>query len=112
MKDNVDIHLSSDDYHKIREEIDELIILCNDMVVKERLKKLLVFFKSMAESDGNINLQKLISKKLKETKGRNDDLNATLYILLWDLKRGKISENEALELFKGILKSEEFDKHL
>jgi hypothetical protein len=102
--------ISESSYNKIIKEINEIYYMSSDVAVKERLSKLLDFMNTLSGEKAGMNLEELIANKLAETKSKNPDLNATLYMLYWNLKREKISEEEAVEFFNQLLKSEKFDK--
>jgi hypothetical protein len=102
--------ISEGSYNKIIKELNEIYYMSSDFTVKERLTRLLEFMNTLSGEKSGMDLEELIANKLAETKRKNPDLNATLYMLYWNLKREKISEEEAVELFNQLLKSEKFDK--
>ncbi len=58
----------------------------------------------------NISLKEKISSKMKETKNSDPNMNANLYILYRNLVNGRITEEEALELYNMYIKIEPYDK--
>jgi phosphotransacetylase len=104
------ISLSSDDFERIRAEINMLSIICTDDVVKKRLIELSNHLNEMTNSQ-NINIEEMIEKKLVETKRTDKDLNASLYILYQNLKREKISVEDAKRLFEDYLRLAEYNKN-
>ena len=109
--DKMSKSISECNYNRIMKEINQIYYMSSDVAVKERLIKLLEFMNILSGEKVGMGLEDLIANKRAETKRKNPDLNTTLYMLYWNLKREKISEEEAMELFNHLLKSEEFDKH-
>lgn len=104
------ISISSEDFERIRAEINMLSIICNDDVVKKRLIELLNHLNGITNSK-DINIEEVIEKKLVETKRTDKELNASLYILHQNLIRGKITEEDAKRLFEDYLRLAEYNKN-
>jgi hypothetical protein len=111
MGDNAKVVLDRTFYEEITSEIKSLSTVCKDEFVKAKLinlNKRLDVLKN--EQCRVINLQERIVEKMEETRGKDPDFSARLYILHQDLKREKISEELALEIFERSLKYKHFDK--
>lgn len=103
--------VSEGNFNRIMKEIKEIYYMSSDIGVKDKLSRLLEFVESLSGDRVDINLEELIANKLVETKSKNPDLNANLYMLYWNLKREKVSEEEAMELYNLLLKTEKFEKN-
>lgn len=60
----------------------------------------------------NQSLEEKILQKMKETKSSDPDMNANLYILHRKLINGQISEEHALELFEGYVRTDYMNNSL
>lgn len=103
MDGKADVVLRAEVYEKLVSEITRMSLMCSDMVVRISLNELLYFITSKGNDRNDIDIEKTILKKLEETKYNNPDLNVTLYILLQDYKRGKISHEEVVELLQRVI---------
>lgn len=108
MGDVKKVWISRDRYDRIMTELKELEAICFDDVVKLRISKLL---KTLAELDaqGQSTFEEKLLRALEESKRNDADLNANLYILYQDYKRGKISEEEAEEVFERLVRQKYFN---
>jgi hypothetical protein len=101
---------SNENYEKILKEITEIYAMCRDSAAKERLSRLMDFVDSLTVDKNKPSLEEEIANMLVETKDKNPELNASLYILYWDFRRKKLSEEAARDLFARIIKSDKFDR--
>ena len=61
-------------------------------------------------SQKNIPLKEQILEKMKESKGVDPNLNANLYILYRNLDSGRITEEQAFELFQMYVRIDPYNK--
>jgi hypothetical protein len=112
MIENAKISVDKVFFDKIVSEIKALGIICMDEYVKTRLLDLNKNLEQFNKERCKVNVEEQIANKMEEVKGKDSDLNARLYILYQDLKRGKLSEEEALEIFERNVKHQDFDRML
>lgn len=84
------------------------LISKDKQVIKEAQDILEMIDKEL--QDNSLSLIEKINKKMKETKLSDPELNANLYILYRKLSDGKISEQDASELFERYVDLQPFDK--
>ena len=88
---------------KVQVELSEIEISCSDYIIKERIHELLEFIKSETPSY-KIKFAEIIYSKIQETKGLHSDLNLDFYLLYRNLVKGKISTDEAHNLYDMYIK--------
>lgn len=110
MSADANISINREEYERIRAEINMLSMICNDDVVKKRLIELFNHLNRITDSN-EMNIEEIIEKKLMETKRTDKELNANLYILYQNLKREKISVEDAKRLFEDYLRLAEYNKN-
>lgn len=84
---------------------------CKDKALIKEADQILDLVTKELNKDTETVLEK-IEQKMRETRKSNPDLNANLYILHRNLVNNKITEENALELLKMYLESEQFDKKI
>lgn len=97
-------------FDKLISELKSLSTVCGDQYVKEKLIELNKSLSKINDEQNKISVEERIANKMEEMKGKDSDLNARLYILHQDLKRGKLSEEEALEIFERYVRQKDFDR--
>ena len=106
---NEKVLISRECIEKIRTELKIIKVNTNNRNFKKDVSKLLDMLESELNYD-NISLKEKISSKMKETKNSDPNMNANLYILYRNLVNGRITEEEALELYNMYIKIEPYDK--
>jgi protein subunit release factor A len=94
------LKVTEEEYNKIINKLTKLSSLCKDPNTVSALIETVEFMKKLIKDKDEPSIEELILSKLKETKGKDPDLNASLYILYQNLKRGRVTEEEALELYE------------
>jgi hypothetical protein len=97
-------------FDKIVSEIKALSIVCMDDYVRDRLIDLNRKIEEFKEEQGKVNIEEQIANKMEEVRGEDSELNVRLYILYQNLKRKKLSEEEALEIFERYVRQKDFDR--
>jgi hypothetical protein len=87
---------------KIQIELSQIEVLCSDYALKERIQKLLEFIKRETPSS-KIVFSEMIYSKIVATKGIYPDLNLSFYLLYRNFAEGKISSEEAQNLYEAHL---------
>lgn len=105
------IVISKDILIKIKSRAQTIKSLCKDKVLIKEADEILDLVNKELNKDTETVLEK-IEQKMKETRNLNPDLNASLYILYRNLMKNKITEEDALALYKAYLESEIFDKKI
>ena len=106
---NEKVLISRECIEKIRTELKIIKVNTNNRNFKKDVSKLLDMLESELNYD-NISLKEKIFSKMKETKNSDPNMNANLYILYRNLVNGRITEEEALELYNMYIKIEPYDK--
>ncbi|ANP69845.1 hypothetical protein GTH52_02430 [Clostridium tyrobutyricum] len=106
---NEKVLISRECIEKIRTELKIIKVNTNNRNFKKDVSKLLDMLESELNYD-NISLKEKIFSKMKETKNSDPSMNANLYILYRNLVNGRITEEEALELYNMYIKIEPYDK--
>ena len=83
---------------KIREELLDIGMSCSEYQVKEKLLNLIDLIENETSNNRMI-LIDMIYSKVRETKGKNSDLNARFYMLYRNLNEEKISVQEAQDMY-------------
>jgi hypothetical protein len=96
---------------KIKSRAQTIKLLCKDKALIKEADEILDLLSKELNKDTETVTEK-IEQKMRETRKLNPDLNANLYILHRNLVKNKITEENALELFKMYLESEKFDKKI
>ena len=94
------LKVTEEEYNKIINRLTKLSSLCKDSEIENGLNETIEIMKKLIKDKAELSTEELILSKLKETKGKDPDLNASLYILYQNLKRGRVTEEEALELYE------------
>lgn len=94
------LKITEEDYNKIINKLSKLSSLCKDSEIVSALNETVEFMKKLTKDKAELSTEELILNKLKETRSKDPDLNASLYILYQNLKRGRVTEEEALELYE------------
>lgn len=103
--------VSKDVLIKIKSRAQTIKSLCKDKALIKEADEILDLINKELNKDAETVMEK-IEQKMKETRNVNPDLNASLYILYRNLMKNKITEEDALELYKTYLESEVFDKKI
>ena len=106
---NEKVLISRECIEKIRTELKIIKVNTNNRNFKKAVSKLLDMLESELNYD-NISLKEKIFSKMKETKNSDPSMNANLYKLYRNLVNGRITEEEALELYNMYIKIEPYDK--
>lgn len=94
---------------KIQSRATAIKLIAKDkQIIKEAQDILEMIDKELDQN--SLSLIEKINKKMKETKLSDPELNANLYILYRKLSDGKISEQDAAELFERYVDLQPFDK--
>jgi hypothetical protein len=88
---------------KIREELLIIGMSCSEYQVKEKILNLIDLIENETSNNRMI-LIDMIYSKVRETKGRNSDLNARFYMLYRNLNEEKISIQEAQDIYDMYVK--------
>ncbi|MBE6068709.1 MAG: hypothetical protein E7211_13590 [Clostridium lundense] len=105
------IVVSKDILIKIRSRAQTIKSLCKDKALVKEADEILDLISKELSKDTETVMEK-IQQKMRETKTLNPDLNADLYIVYRNLIKNKITEEDALALYKMYLESEIFDKKI
>ncbi len=99
-----------------KESIDKLIsglksirITTREKATRKEVDKLLDLLQEDLNQK-NIPLKEQILEKMKESKGVDPNLNANLYILYRNLDSGRITEEQAFELFQMYVRIDPYNK--
>lgn len=88
---------------KIHKDLIDVEAVCSDYDVKEKLLSIIDLIEKETSNNKVIFID-MIYSKLKETKGRNSDLNTRFYMLYRNIVEGKISMQEAQEMYDMYVK--------
>lgn len=103
------ILVSKECINKIKTELKVIKVNTRDKNLKRELTGLLDMLENELNYDG-VSLKEKIMDKMKETKNSDPNMNANLYILYRNLVNGRISDEQALELYNMYVKIEPYDK--
>jgi len=88
---------------KVQVELKQIEVDCPNYIIKERIHALLEFIQSETPSYRKI-FAEIIYSKIQETKGLHSDLNLNFYLLYRNFVDGKISTEEAQNLYDTYVK--------
>lgn len=106
------IHISEENLQKIVAELEEIKNLSPDDVVKFRIDNLITTISRKIDPSKNEDLGDIIYKKMKEAVTNNPDLHVKLYMLYRNLTAGKISEEEAKEMYETYLQMYPYEPYI
>lgn len=88
---------------KVQVELRNIEVLCSDYILKERIHELLKLIQNETSSS-KIIFAEILYSKIQETKGLYPDLNLNFYLLYRNFVEGKISTEEAQNLYEMYIK--------
>jgi DNA-directed RNA polymerase alpha subunit len=97
-------------FEKVIFEIKTLSVVCIDEQVKVKLKELYESLNKINDEQNKTSVEEKIANKMEEVRGRDSELNAKLYMLHQDLKKGRLSDDDALEIFERYVRHKNFDR--
>ncbi|GAA0746350.1 hypothetical protein [Clostridium oceanicum] len=110
MKDQKCIDIDRKSAEKILSQLNEIKIVCADKGIKSKVEKIIDLANNEIAIKMEPSLEDVVYDKMKETKISNPDLSSKLYILYRKITQGKISEEEAKEMYETYIMMEGFDK--
>lgn len=87
----------------IQSELKDIETLNSSFEIKDRIHKLLDFIDQETLNNRTV-FQEMLYSKIKETNGKNPELNTYLYLLYRNLIEDKITIQEAKKLYEMYLK--------
>lgn len=99
METDEKILIKKGDLEKIKTKLKGLKVLVRDKESINTVNEIMELLDNEMK-DKNISIKEMIHKRMRETEYSNPELNFKLYILYRKLSDNKISEEEALKIYK------------
>ncbi|KOA21357.1 hypothetical protein CLHOM_00280 [Clostridium homopropionicum DSM 5847] len=107
--DNNNVSINMKTIEKIINELKEIQNLTPEDAVKYRVNNLIEILAEVTNFNSEESIEDIIYLKMKEAMSKNPDLHVKLYMLYRGLNDGKISKEEAKEMYQNYVQMYPFD---
>lgn len=106
------IQMDKKSFDNIINELNILKLSISDNKSKIIIEKILDMMKQYKDESMLISLKEKIEQKMTEYKYKNPEASTSLYILLRKLESGKLSQEEASDIFQKLVAEEAFNRKI
>lgn len=103
------VNLDRETIEKILAELNEVESLTPEDAIKFRINNIINILSKAANLKDEESIEDMVYRKMKEAVSKNPDLHVKLYMLYRNLTEGKVSQEEAREMYENYVQMYPYD---